>query len=525
MSISLNLGAALGAAALLAPSALAQGYLLEEAPARWRFSIEPIDVSGVGDGSLLGVHYELLDLYGMPGLFAGVGAYGTLTGDLGGFFGGGLDVGWRHTLNQRFAVEAGAFVGAGGGGQAALGATGLLLRPFVAVEHNFERFGLRLEVANTSLAGSDFDELAVSLGLTLPVRFLTGYQRSSWTDPISIDAIELDRWELEGAIANLEPTSGSRLLDGTPIKDDIQLGGLKLNAHISDASHIPVEAWGAIDGGVAGFRALLAGYGRHGAFLESVLPGRLDWELELLAGVGGGGSIDTGGGLIVEASAGLRARFAPNWTGHFALVYLDAPTGELTATGMQFGVAWDPRMLSLTPGYDRSLLATRALPESEGLFDVWQLGAAYKIYRPRTGSAKKSGGALDSSLSLAGVTAERHINEYFSVLVRAYGAVGGNIGGYSEGLAGLRVAASPFDFLRGTELYAEYDVGAAGGGDVDVGSGLITQSSAGVAWSPWTGVELNVGVGRMGAAFDGNFSSTVVEAGISFDVARLIARN
>jgi len=525
VSILLNVGTAAACAALMAPSAFAQGYQLEEVPARWRFSLESIDVNGVGDGSLLGVQYELMDVFDTPGLFAGLGGYGSMTGDLGGFFAGGLNLGWRQSLAERFAVEAGAFVGAGGGGAAAVGASGLVLRPFIALEHTSENYGLRLELANTSLAGADFNEVALSLGLTLPVRFLSGHQRSSWADPISISALDFERWELESAVAFLDPTSGSQRRDGTTFGDGLSLGGIKLNADLSDSSHIPIEAWGAVGGGTSGYRALMAGYGLHGPLLSSVVPGGLQWELELLGGLAGGGNTDTGGGLAFEANAGVRARFAANWTAHVALSYFDAPTGDLTATGLQLGLAWDPRMLSLGSSYDRSRLATEALPPSEGLFDVWQMGTAYKIYRPRAGKLKSDGAKYASSLHLAGLSAERHINEFFSVLVRAFGAVEGNVGGYSEGLAGMRLAASPFDFLGNTELYLEYDIGAAGGGAVNVGSGLIHQTTAGLAWSPWTGVEVGFGIGRMNARLSGDFSASVIEAGVSFDVARLIARN
>lgn len=520
-----TIGVCVFAVLVLAPTAVCQGIQLEEKPARWRFSIEALDVQGVGDGSLAGVHYELLDLFDLPGLYGGVGAYGALTGDLGGFFAGGLNVGWRRPLIEHFSVEIGAFAGAGGGGAAAEGTSGLVLRPFLALDHQFERYAVRVEVSNTRLADSDFDEFSISLGLTVPVRFLTGRVRSGWTAPISIDALEFERWELESGLLELSPTSGSSRQDGTPYTEDILMGGVRLNATLDDHSHLPIEAWGALEGDVAGFRALMAGYGRHGPILDSVLPGVLTWELEVLGGLAGGGNTDTGGGLVLEASAGLRARLARNWTGHVAMSYLDAPTGDLTATGLQIGLAWDPRMLRLAPGYDRERLATEALPPSEGTFDVWQLGTGWKVYLPRGSAQKKSGENLEPVLHLAGVSAERHINEHVSAVVRAFGAVGGNIGGYSEGLVGLRAAFQPFDFLRSADLYVEYDLGAAGGGDLDVGSGLVHQLSAGVAWQPIPGVEMGVGLGRFNARTSGGFSADVLEAGITFDVARLIARH
>jgi len=401
----------------------------------------------------------------------------------------------------------------------------MVLRPSLALAHQFDHYGLRLEVANTRLFSSDFDELSISLGLTVPVTFLTGHQRSSWASPISIDALEFHRWELESGIQKLSPTAGSSRRDGSPYTGDILLGGVKWNAELSDHSHLPVEIWGAVGGDLAGFRAVMAGYGRHGPLLESVMPGLVQWELELLGGLAGGGNADTGGGFVVEASAGVRARLAPNWTGHVGLSYFEAPTGDLTASGLQLGLAWDPRVLRVGADYDRARLATESLPASEGDFDIWQFGTNWKIYMPRGDAEKKNGDNLAAVLHLAGVSAERHFNEHFSFVARAYGAVDGNIGGYSEGLLGLRGACQPFALLHGADLYVEYDLGAAGGGDMDVGSGLVHQLSAGLAWSPFTGVEMGVGLGRAKARTSGDFSADVFEAGISFDVARLISRN
>ncbi len=70
-----TIGVCVFAVLVLAPTAVCQGIQLEEKPARWRFSIEALDVQGVGDGSLAGVHYELLDPFALPGLYGGGGGF------------------------------------------------------------------------------------------------------------------------------------------------------------------------------------------------------------------------------------------------------------------------------------------------------------------------------------------------------------------------------------------------------------------------------------------------------------------
>ena len=63
-----------------------------------------------------------------------------------------------------------------------------------------------------------------------------------------------------------------------------------------------------------------------------------------------------------------------------------------------------------------------------------------------------------------------------------------------------------------------------GGGDVDVGSGLVHQVTAGLSFPIARGVEVGVGLGRMNAFDKGSLDASVVEAGIAFYLTRILAR-
>ena len=102
------------------------------------------------------------------------------------------------------------------------------------------------------------------------------------------------------------------------------------------------------------------------------------------------------------------------------------------------------------------------------------------------------------------------------------GAVSGGIGGYAEGLAGLRAGFSPA-FAETSRLFLSYEIGAGGGGGMDVGSGLIHQASAGWLWSPMPGLELGLEAGRMEALDDGSFAADVYGVSVAVDVVRVLA--
>ena len=128
------------------------------------------------------------------------------------------------------------------------------------------------------------------------------------------------------------------------------------------------------------------------------------------------------------------------------------------------------------------------------------------------------------SMQVAGVGAERHLDEHLSLLVRAAGAIEGEDSGYREGLAGVRVAMQPFGDLLDADLHATYEIGAAGGGGVDAGSGWVHQISTGLLWRASDAVELSFDLGRMNTVDRGSFDASMLGVGVAIDVTRLISR-
>ena len=84
-----------------------------------RFSFEEIEMPDVGEYMGLysvGAHDRLNSW-----LYGGITLYGAATGRRGGFFTGGYTFGLESKLTDNWILDAGAYVGAGGGGAAAQG--------------------------------------------------------------------------------------------------------------------------------------------------------------------------------------------------------------------------------------------------------------------------------------------------------------------------------------------------------------------------------------------------------------------
>ncbi|MDD1649171.1 MAG: hypothetical protein LUO80_02090, partial [Methylococcaceae bacterium] len=93
----------------------AETTTLRSKPALLRMSYEVLDMGPSETMGLAGVHY-LVNVH--PDWYAGVSAFGALQGERGGFFTGGFTVGTGLRFASKWLLDAGVFVGGGGGGSA-----------------------------------------------------------------------------------------------------------------------------------------------------------------------------------------------------------------------------------------------------------------------------------------------------------------------------------------------------------------------------------------------------------------------
>ncbi len=512
--------AALAAVSLLGAPAAAQEIELTGHPSRWRISYDSVEVPGEPEMGLVGVHYDLLDeIPRWPGVYAGIGGFGAVEGDLGGFFVGGLSLGWQRELGAGFSFDAGGFAGGGGGGGAPQGG-GLMLRPHAGLARDCGPFDLRLEIACVEFPDGDVGSTSLSLGLALDSELLTA--RTADGDGAAIEEGVLGFERLRSALAfeTLWPSSGSRTRAGEEYEGAIQLAGFQLAAFRGEHLYVPLELWGAVGGGVSGYAAVMGGIG----LAEEIVRDRLLLELELLAGAGGGGDVDTGGGLLLEASGGLRWRLDEEWSTHLSVGYLTAPDGDLDAAALELGVSWDP-LLAVLPRSDERRRASRGQAPAEELeLDSWHIGVHHKTYLPSSSSRAVGGGGMEPALQLFGLEIRRSLGEHLAITGGAFGAHDGGIGGYAEGLVGLEAGLAPFAALPELRLEAGWEVGAGGGGGMDVGSGLIHQVMGGLSWRTDRGLEIALEGGAMEPLGGGSFEAGVLQLSLGFEFARAIRR-
>ena len=503
---------------LLASSVAAQDDVqVESRPTRWRLTWERFDPEDDLDVDLVGVQYDVMTpILRLSSLYASAGVFTAVSGNRGGFYAAGIGGGFAQRLGGGWIVDLGVLAGGGGGGGGER-MDGLFVRPSVALEREFRSFGVRVEAAHLDFPDADLRDTHVAAGLTLASELLLGREGDAQA-PLPQRALRERPLRVVPTAMRLELEDGTRRKSGRGLGDSIELLGLEADYFLNDWIYVPAAAFGAIDGGVAGFGCALAGLG-----LSLPLVGdALRVEAQASAGAGGGGDLDTGGGFLWQALGGLHFE-SPFGIGLSARAgLLSAPDGDLDATAFTAGLSWSSRGIELAYDYPRDGLASEGIDQEFAGIDHPRLVIANKLYSPDADAHREDGEAYERSIELVGVGFDQPLAEWLFLTARAYTAWDGDVGGYAEGLLGLRLETRPFRDERHAFSFGGA-AGPAGGGGVDVDSGLLFDWGGGYAFSFTESLALTLRAGRF-EAHHGSFEGELYEIGLSWDLRRPFLR-
>ncbi len=438
-----------------------QPPLSAAAPVEIRLSVERVAVDQGAQMGLAGLHY--LRRLGQNWV-GGVSVFGATQGDRGGFFGWGVQALYRQRWGD-WSGEAGLFVGGGGGSPSWVGG-GLMLRPQLLLARHWGDLSLGLGVSelrfpNGAVHGT---QPFLSLGLAGDVLFgpAAGQAAAPLPEREQLQALAGGVSALAGSYAL---SAGSARRDGTGPASDLRFGGLVLRRAWAPGSaalhpYWAISAAGALSAAYAGYAELVGSLGLQ----YSPLPA-LALRAEVGLGSGGAGSaVDTGGGLLRKATLGASLNLGPSLS-------LSAGLGRIASHG-RFQ-ANEARLELGLRGFDllpRGTAPAVAWPEGAYAWAPWTLSSVYAHYAQM---ARDAGGR--AGLGLTALKLERELDSHWRLLGQAGIGVDGQAGGYATGQLGLGwLTASVAD--PGWRFGAEASLGAAGGGGVKVGGGLIGQA-------------------------------------------------
>jgi hypothetical protein len=299
--------------------------------------------------------------------------------------------------------------------------------------------------------------------------------------------------------------------DALTLPSDETLGLLGTNYLLNfDNSYLGLGVYSAVDGRRGGF---FTGGVELGHQLDLVSGFSLDGGL--FVGGGGGGAAPQGGGLMlrphlsvikdvggVNIGLGISKVKFPNGgidSDQFNL-QLDIPFG-LVYKGVNANESDNNDVLSL--GSSNSI--------GVGWKDHY-IATTYQRYLLDDGVKDTSGLLMTSDMDLVGFEyGTKFAKDYYGYIETA-GAGSSGTDGFAELLGGIgysKVLGRNFGFNVKAAL------GAAGGGGVDTGGGLIHKQSIGLYARPFDKVALTAELGRV-AAFGGDFKANTVKLGLQY---------
>ena len=262
-----------------------------------------------------------------------------------------------------------------------------------------------------------------------------------------------------------------------PGKENMGLLGTSYLVQVAPNVYFGPAAYGAFSGQRGGFFTVGAE-----ASLRRAVTEFMDVEVGVYAGGGGGGAAPVGGGLMLRTHADLT-RDLGGYRAGVSVSQVRFPNGQIRSN--QIGLVWstntDFRYFSRGQLGASGLTANSAVVGRTGMgFDRVQAVAGF--YSPRPGVTRISGAPLAAKIGLVGVRMERALtdNSYWGIEAAGAGGGGGGggggVAGYAEYLATLGTERAVWaDHLV---LGARGAVGMGGGGDVNVGGGLLLKAAA-----------------------------------------------
>lgn len=424
----------------------------------------------------LGVERTLNDYFSV-----GAGTWMAMRGERGGFITIGLQGSGHVPLSGSIELEAGAFVGAGGGrGGYELSGGGLMLRGYVGLANDFGAWGrLGGGISYVDFPnGGAIDSVQPVVFYSLPFSF----------DNPDIAGLNFEESSLAVVSRFMNVSSGVRKGSGVS-QDDFTLLGVVWKGYIDETWFVRAEMEGAAGGNSTGFMQILLGGGARLPISE-----RLSLDASLSVGGGGGGDVDSGGGFLVDVSGGVQYALNDDFFAGAGLSWLTAPNGSLKGFSPSVSVG---AMFGQESPREAEALPIRFRVVSQHYFkgsDDWRAHHA------------------DKDVDNLGVQLDYFVLPGAYLTGQALAAFSGDAGAYMTGLLGAGVHQE----ISGP-LFAELEglVGAAGGGGLDVGSGLVWQTNASLGYQISEDVAFMVTGGYIDA-FKRKFDANVLGLSLVF---------
>lgn len=481
-----------------------QNIFLLDRPSFFRFTYDNLKMpEKIARMGLLGLNYFA---YLTPNIYAGIGAYGAVTGSQGGLFTFGFAAGLRKEFAEHWSADLGLFVG-GGGGSSALVGGGLMIRPHIGLSYAFPGFRLGVFYSYINFPiHSKIHSQQIGVNLDIPFDFYylcpadlhsdCSFEKNNFL--LNDGYLDFGRNDF-GIILQAYQQKKGTLNVNKDLQDGMMvLVGAEFDHYFSDFGFWWLKASGAFKGIPHGYMDVIGGIGYH-------LP--LSHTLSLIPqigiGPGGGGFVDTGGGILVHPEVGLEWAFSPRFAARLSTGYIKSVKGSLKALTTTSELIYHLNLAkSSSAPIDKSFICTAT--------EEWKISFFNQIYL----HPQRTYSSITSPDYLVGIQFDQYFSPFFFFSYQAASAYDGvRAGGLATGMIGPGIQTPEF-FHHSMTLFAELLVGAGGGGGLRLGNGALIEPMIGMhyAITPSIGVQTSVSEIK---ALNGSLSTPAFNLGLT----------
>lgn len=453
---------------------------LNRLPGFFRFSFDNMSMpNDIEDMGLVGINY-FGDI--TPNIYAGIGAYGSVTGSQGGLFTLGIAGGYHAEFAPHWWADANMFVG-GGGGKSSLVGGGLMLRPSIGISYAFPWAKLGLHYSYISFPDGQVQSGQIGLDLDLSTDFYYLSPHDQWCYFPDLSDFKLPLGKYLGFQRNdfgillqaYFQRAGTLNVDGNVQDGTIKLVGAELDHYFTDNTFWWLKAAGAFSGIPNGYMDVLGGLGYHynlGSSGFALVP-------QLGLGAGGGGLVDTGGGFLLTPQLGLEIPLGNSFAFRVSSGYIWSPKGQFRVVPVTGELLYH---LNFATGKD----SPAPLP-SHYTIQGWRIQAFNQTYW----YVQRHYFDDTSAINLVGVQFDQLFTPTFFFSYQGAAAYQGyHVGGYATGMIGPGMQTRQF-YHDKLQFFGEVLVGAGGGGGLALSGGSIIEPILGLryAFTPIIGVQ------------------------------------
>lgn len=471
------------------------------------------------------VAYELEPVLGFIGLnyniplndwlYTGVGFHTAITGDQGGLFTLGVNLGVNLPIYKNIYFDANMHFGGGGGFRSLVNGGGIMY-PNAGLEYkkNGYAFGVQYGYVNffTGIQKSD----NVSFFLEIPSLLRTSSYKDAQKTFTVNDQSDDEFWK-KPAVKSVQQMTfdyffpiGASRADATTdpqykqLQEPLSILGFEYQRYLTSNTFVYAHVDAMYSGLVSGFMDLFFGVGKN--FIETK---NVNFFAKMGIGAAGG-RIYPEGGLTMYPSAGFDVRLTKEFgiSAHGGYHRAIGGTFEAYTAGFSFkyyglsGGIKDP-----FTGVSTSQIKARGVGigvQNQTYFNV----------------AKDSGPNVD--LQMISLKILYDLNRRFYLVAETSFAYEGKSGGYAHGIFGLGVRSNQF-LNNKISTFIELTGGIAGGAGVDTGEGILARPTAGINYHLNESSSFNIAVGQTWTPL-GNVNSTNLNIGFLYNFSILNAK-